>query len=75
MSTPTLPPGAERLARTVAAVAPLDEAALAAARRRQDDLTKPPGSLGRLEVLAAQLAGIQGRERPMAARRASRRHW
>ncbi len=30
------------------------------ARRRLDQLTKPPGSLGRLEELAVRLAGITG---------------
>ena len=39
-------------------VGPLDEAAMNAARQRQDELTKPPGSLGRIERLAVQLAGI-----------------
>src|SRR3546814_3365675 len=38
--------------------------AIAAARARQARLTKPPGSLGRLEDLACWLAGWQGRERP-----------
>lgn len=41
-----------------------DELAAKAARDRQDSLTKPPGSLGRLEELAVFLAGWQGRERP-----------
>ena len=41
-----------------------DEAAAAAAQDRQMQLTKPPGSLGRLEEFAAFLAGWQGRERP-----------
>ena len=41
-----------------------DESAAAAARDRQDELTKPPGSLGRLEELAIFMAGWQGRERP-----------
>lgn len=36
------------------------------ARARQDQLTKPRGSLGRLEQLAIQLAGLQGTERPAA---------
>jgi nicotinate-nucleotide--dimethylbenzimidazole phosphoribosyltransferase len=45
-----------------------DHAAARAAAARQDTLTKPPGSLGRLEALAVQLAGLQGRERPSAAR-------
>ena len=41
-----------------------DETAAAAARDRQDQLTKPPGSLGRLEELAVFMAGWQGSERP-----------
>ena len=41
-------------------VRPLDEAAMAAARQRQAALAKPPGSLGRLEELSIQLAGITG---------------
>ncbi|WJS85816.1 nicotinate-nucleotide--dimethylbenzimidazole phosphoribosyltransferase [Paracoccus sp. TOH] len=45
-----------------------DETAAAAARDRQDQLTKPPGSLGRLEELAVFMAGWQGRERPVIAR-------
>jgi nicotinate-nucleotide--dimethylbenzimidazole phosphoribosyltransferase len=36
----------------------------AAARARQSQLTKPPGSLGALEALAIRLAGLQRRERP-----------
>jgi nicotinate-nucleotide--dimethylbenzimidazole phosphoribosyltransferase len=43
-----------------AAVRPLDEAAMAEARARQDRLTKPRGALGRLEDLSVQLAGIAG---------------
>ena len=39
-----------------------------AARARQDQLTKPTGSLGRLETLAIELAGLQHTERPRAAR-------
>ncbi|MDD4881580.1 MAG: nicotinate-nucleotide--dimethylbenzimidazole phosphoribosyltransferase [Gallionellaceae bacterium] len=41
-----------------------DETTAAAARVRQDNLTKPPGSLGRLEELAIGLAAMQGRDRP-----------
>ncbi len=41
-----------------------NEAAMTAARARQDTLTKPPGSLGRLEALSIQLAGIYGTPRP-----------
>ena len=45
---------------TIAAVGPLDAAAVAAARERQEALTKPNGSLGRLEDVSVQLAGIAG---------------
>ena len=41
-----------------------DESAAAAARARQMTLTKPPGSLGRLEDFAAMLAHWQGRPMP-----------
>ena len=42
-------------------IEPLDEAAMIAARARQAQLAKPPGSLGRLEDLSVQLAGITGK--------------
>ena len=45
---------------TVEDIVPLDEAAMAAARARQDTLTKPLGSLGRLEDLSIMLAGMFG---------------
>ena len=48
--------------------APLDEDAAKQARARQQQLTKPPGSLGRLEMLAEWLAARQGTERPAAER-------
>jgi nicotinate-nucleotide--dimethylbenzimidazole phosphoribosyltransferase len=48
------------LADLVAAIGPLDRAAMEATARRHDRLTKPPGSLGRLETLAIELAGIRG---------------
>ncbi len=41
-------------------IGPLDSTATAAASERLDRLTKPLGSLGRLELLATQLAGITG---------------
>ena len=37
-----------------------DEEAMEAARERQGRLTKPPGSLGRLEEISIWLAGVQG---------------
>ncbi|WP_433496192.1 nicotinate-nucleotide--dimethylbenzimidazole phosphoribosyltransferase [Micromonospora sp. CA-248089] len=48
------------LESTVAAVRPLDEAAMAAARELQGRLTKPAGSLGALEPLSVRLAGLAG---------------
>ncbi|MEC9238931.1 MAG: nicotinate-nucleotide--dimethylbenzimidazole phosphoribosyltransferase, partial [Chloroflexota bacterium] len=44
--------------RIIEEIVPLDEAAMDAARARQDQLTKPLGSLGRLEELSIRLAGI-----------------
>jgi nicotinate-nucleotide--dimethylbenzimidazole phosphoribosyltransferase len=44
-----------------------DRAARAAATARQGQLTKPPGSLGRLEDIAVFVAGWQARERPAIA--------
>ena len=57
------------IAQTVAAIGGADAAAIEAADRRQDDLTKPPGALGRLEALAARIAGITGQARPQLDRR------
>ncbi|MQY06377.1 nicotinate-nucleotide--dimethylbenzimidazole phosphoribosyltransferase [Actinomadura macrotermitis] len=45
---------------TVAAIGPLDEAAMRDARDHQARLTKPPGSLGVLEELSVRLAGLAG---------------
>ena len=53
-----------RLDEWIAAVGPLDEGAMAAARSRQAQLTKPPGALGRLEQVSIQIAGITGMLRP-----------
>ena len=50
--------------------ATLNEAAGAAAFARQEQLTKPPGSLGQLEHIAVQLAAMQGVERPAVDRAA-----
>ncbi|NQW23774.1 MAG: nicotinate-nucleotide--dimethylbenzimidazole phosphoribosyltransferase [SAR202 cluster bacterium] len=55
--------------RTIKDIVPLDEDAMAAARARQDQLTKPLGSLGRLEALSIQLAGIFGQATPKINRK------
>ena len=49
------------LNKVIASIEPLDEAAMASARQRQAQLAKPPGSLGRLEDMSIQLAGITGK--------------
>ena len=49
-------------------VAAINVDAAAAAEARQGQLTKPPGSLGRLEKLAVRLAGMQGAEKPSLER-------
>lgn len=48
------------MAQRVTEVPELDETAIAQARAWQDRLTKPSGSLGRLEELGIWLAGAQG---------------
>lgn len=52
------------LDRLLAAISAPDEQAMQAARQRQAQLAKPPGSLGRLEELSVQLAGITRQAMP-----------
>ncbi len=52
-----------------AAPPPAGPDAEAAARRRLERLTRPPGSLGRLDAVALQVARIQGRPQPRTDRR------
>jgi len=47
--------------KMAAAIGPLDEEALREAELRQQNLLKPMGSLGRLEALSIQIAGITGK--------------
>src|SRR5512133_505625 len=54
----------------IANISPLDEAAMQAARARQDRLTKPRGSLGRLEELSVQVAGMKANLFPSVERKA-----
>ncbi|MBI3165757.1 MAG: nicotinate-nucleotide--dimethylbenzimidazole phosphoribosyltransferase [Chloroflexi bacterium] len=53
-----------KLDEVIKQIKPLDKEAMQAAKERQDMLTKPAGSLGRLEELSVQLAGIQRRAMP-----------
>ncbi|GHJ38833.1 nicotinate-nucleotide--dimethylbenzimidazole phosphoribosyltransferase [Streptomyces sp. TS71-3] len=46
------------LAETIAGIRPLDAKALGEAWERQKRMTKPPGALGMLEIISAQLSGL-----------------
>ena len=50
----------QELRAYIKAIRPADEAAMDAARRRQAQLAKPPGSLGQLEDMSIRLAGVTG---------------
>jgi len=54
----------EKINHTIADIKLLDEKSMAEARIRQDGLTKPQGSLGQLESLSIQIAGIKANPRP-----------
>src|SRR5438128_2804803 len=60
----------QHILNRAASVVPLDTAAMELARTRQQQLTKPAGSLGRLEDIAVQIAGITGHPLPRIARKA-----
>ncbi len=57
------------LKKTLQAISPLDAAAMARVGARLDSLTKPPGSLGRLEDMVRLYAGVTGEERPAIPRK------
>lgn len=50
-------------------IPPFDHNSANAARNRQNNLIKPVGSLGRLEEISIQVAGIQGVPNPSVARK------
>jgi len=59
-----------RLSNIIEMIKPLDEGAMAEARARQNMLTKPRGSLGRLEELSVKIAGITGKAMPRIEQKA-----
>jgi nicotinate-nucleotide--dimethylbenzimidazole phosphoribosyltransferase len=73
MASPPHPDPGGLIAAIVAEVPVPDQPAMRDARQRQDQLTKPPGSLGLLEDLSVRLAGLAGTcpppvpERPVIA--------
>ena len=54
----------DKINQTIADIKPLDKKAMEEAGIRQDSLTKPRGSLGKLETLSIQVAGIKGNPKP-----------
>ncbi len=58
------------LVEAIDRIQPADASAMALAEERQGSLTKPPGSLGRLEEISIRLAGIFGTDRPSIGGRA-----
>lgn len=59
----------EKLAKIIGQIEPLDQECMDAAQKRLDSLTKPQGSLGRLEELAKRLAGITQKQIPKIDRK------
>jgi nicotinate-nucleotide--dimethylbenzimidazole phosphoribosyltransferase len=57
-------PVEDRVQELAGEVQPLDRVAIERARERQLTLTKPPGSLGRLEELGIRLSGMSGEVPP-----------
>ncbi|MDD5079247.1 MAG: nicotinate-nucleotide--dimethylbenzimidazole phosphoribosyltransferase [Candidatus Omnitrophica bacterium] len=53
-----------RIADTVKQIQPIDQNIIQRTQKRLDNLTKPLGSLGRLEELAKQICGISGKDSP-----------
>jgi len=49
------------LSQVLKRIKPLDSKAIEAAKVRQNELTKPKGSLGRLEEVSIRIAGIKGK--------------
>src|SRR3989304_3021940 len=58
------------LENLISTIGHLDESAMEAARARQDRLTKPQGSLGRLEEVSIRGAGITGQPLPILEKKA-----
>jgi nicotinate-nucleotide--dimethylbenzimidazole phosphoribosyltransferase len=53
-----------KMDKTIKSITELDYKLMDSAQRRLDNLTKPQGSLGRLEELAKLIVGITGKENP-----------
>ena len=53
-----------KIEETIKEIGPIDEKLIEEAQERLDRLTKPKGSLGRLEELAKKVVGITGEKDP-----------
>ena len=51
----------ERIEKAISSVKPADKEVMTAAKERQAELAKPPGSLGVLEELSIRVAGMTGK--------------
>jgi nicotinate-nucleotide--dimethylbenzimidazole phosphoribosyltransferase len=60
----------QQILNRASSVVPLDTATMELARTRQQQLTKPAGSLGRLEDIAVQIAGITRQPLPRIQQKA-----
>src|SRR5437764_2581853 len=60
----------QTLFERAASITPLDTGALELARTRQQQLTKPAGSLGRLEDISVHIAGVTGQPLPKITQKA-----
>lgn len=59
----------ELLEKTISSIPSISDEAMFSAKLRQDQLTKPQGSLGRLEELSIKVAGIVGNPKPRISRK------
>jgi len=58
-----------KITEAIGKIKPIDTRILKETQRRLDNLTKPKGSLGRLEELAKKVVAITGRENPTLDRK------
>lgn len=58
-----------KLEEAIEKIGPLDQAAMEIAQKRWDSIAKPLHSLGKLETLLIQIAGIHGKLRRLIFRR------
>lgn len=60
----------EKIKKIISKIKPINKKAMKNARDRLDNLTKPLGSLGKLEEIAERISGIRGRLAPVIKQKA-----